>query len=69
MELFDKLTRVVLIGGNGTGKTFMLDAYVAKIAKEKQMDRVLFAIHQKSSNLGYLQLGPMKTAPLLNKHY
>ena len=54
MEIFDKLTRVALIGGNGTGKTFMLDAYVAKIAKENPMDNVFFAIHQRSSNQGYL---------------
>ena len=27
MAMADKLSRVILIGGNGTGKTYMLDAF------------------------------------------
>jgi chromosomal replication initiation ATPase DnaA len=37
---------VILIGGNGTGKTVMLDAFVRKTAKEHPHEKVIFAIHQ-----------------------
>ena len=40
LELADRLTRVILIGGNGTGKTVMLDAFTAKTAKENPEENV-----------------------------
>ena len=46
LDQADRLTRVILIGGNGTGKTVMLDAFTAKIAKEHPDKKVTFAIHQ-----------------------
>ena len=45
MELADKLLRVIIIGGNGVGKTVILDAFATKTAK-KQTGNVIFAIHQ-----------------------
>ena len=47
MEMADRLTRVVLTGGNGTGKTLMLETYVLKTAKENPDDAVIFAIQQR----------------------
>ena len=49
LELADRLTRVILIGGNGTGKTVMLDAFAARTAKEHPEEHVTFAIHQNYS--------------------
>ena len=49
MELAHQLSRVVLIGGNGTGKTLMLETFVMKTAKENPNDAVIFAIHQEYS--------------------
>ena len=49
LELADKLTRVILIGGNGTGKTVMLDAFTIKTAKEHPEENVTFAIQQRES--------------------
>ena len=49
LDLANRLTRVILIGGNGTGKTVMLDAFAAKTAKEHPNEKVTFAIHQRYS--------------------
>ena len=51
MELAHQLSRVVLIGGNGTGKTLMLETFVMKTAKENPDDAVIFAIQQIDSSL------------------
>ena len=57
MELAHQMPRVVLIGGNGTGKTLMLETYVMKTAKENPDDAVIFAIQQPySPNRPLLQL-------------
>ena len=57
MEIYDKLRRVVLIGGNGTGKTLMLETYVMNTANENAKDDVIFAIHQEEpSDKSLLQL-------------
>ena len=50
MQLADQLTRVILIGGNGTGKTVMLDSFAMKTAKENPDEKVIFAIHQTSES-------------------
>ena len=50
MAMADKLSRVILIGGNGTGKTYMLDAFTMKSAKEHPDENLTFAIHQASSS-------------------
>ena len=49
LELADRLTRVILIGGNGTGKTVMLDAFATKTAKAHPDEHITFAIHQNFS--------------------
>ena len=49
LDLADKLSRVILIGGNGTGKTVILDAFARKTAKENPSENVIFAIHQRNS--------------------
>ena len=49
LEMADQMPRVVLIGGNGTGKTLMLETYGMKIATENTMDDVIYAIHQYDS--------------------
>ena len=46
MAMADKLSRVILVGGNGTGKTYMLDAFTVKSAKENPDEIITFAIHQ-----------------------
>ena len=46
MAMADKLSRVILVGGNGTGKTYMLDAFTVKSAKENPDKIITFAIHQ-----------------------
>ena len=50
MKLAHTMSRVVLMGGNGTGKTLMLETYAIKIAKENPNDDVIFAIHKRSSS-------------------
>ena len=50
LEQADKLSRVILIGGNGTGKTVMLDAFATKSAKEHPDTPVVFGIHTIISN-------------------
>ena len=40
----------LLIGGNGTGKTVMLDAFATNTAKKQPEEEVIFAIHQYYSN-------------------
>ena len=57
LDLADRLTRVILIGGNGTGKTVILDAFARKTSKEHSSENVIFALHQTlSSNRPLLQL-------------
>ena len=56
LELSNRLSRVILIGGNGTGKTVMLDAFTAKTAKENPEENVLFAIQRWPSARPLLQL-------------
>ena len=46
LEQAENLTRVILIGGNGTGKTAMLDAFATNTAKKQPEEMVNFAIHQ-----------------------
>ena len=46
LELAKRLSRVILIGGNGTGKTVMLDAFAEKTAKAHPDENVIFAIHK-----------------------
>lgn len=50
LELANRLSRVILIGGNGTGKTVMLDAFTEKTAKENPEENVLFAIQKTHSS-------------------
>ena len=50
LDQADRLTRVIIIGGNGTGKTIMLDAFAAKTAKEHPDQNVIFAIHQRKTS-------------------
>ena len=57
LDLAERLSRVILIGGNGTGKTAILDAFTRKTAKEHPDEKVIFAIHQmKSPSRPLLQL-------------
>ena len=57
MELADKLPRVIIIGGTGTGKTAMLEAFAARKAKEKPEANVTFAIqHYNKSTQPLLKL-------------
>ena len=39
-----------MIGGNGTGKTYMMDAFTMKIAKEHPVENITFATHKTSLN-------------------
>ena len=52
----DQMPRVVLIGGNGTGKTLMLETYAQKTAEQNPDDEVIFAINLNDRPLLQLQL-------------
>ena len=56
LELPDKLSRVILIGGDCTGKTAILDAFTTKTAKEHPDENVVFAVNQSNSSLLQLDL-------------
>ena len=56
LEMADQMPRVVLIGGNGTGKTLMLETYGLKTAEENPNDEVIFAVNQHDRQLLLLQL-------------
>ena len=43
LELYDKLPRLILIGGNGTGKTVMLEEFATKTAKEQPEQKIIFS--------------------------
>jgi len=49
MEMAEKLPRVILIGGCGTGKTVMLDAFATIMAKN-QKGCVIFAIQNNDTD-------------------
>ena len=51
MELADKIHRMVIIGGNGTGKTLMLDTYATKLANEQK--DVIIVIHHTHERSGW----------------
>ena len=46
LEQAENLTRVILIGGNGTGKTSILDGFATKMAKKYPDEHIIFAIYQ-----------------------
>ena len=48
MELAEKLPRVILIGGCGTGKTTMLTEYAMKMSKMKQFN-ITFGVKKEHS--------------------
>ena len=50
MELAEKLPRVVIFGGNGTGKTVMLESYALKLAKEQK--EIIFAFATDGNESG-----------------
>ena len=50
MESADKIHRMVIIGGNGTGKTLMLDTYATKLANEQK--DVIIVIHHTHERSG-----------------
>ena len=56
LEMADQMPRVVLIGGNGTGKTLMLETYGLKTAEKNPDDEVIFAVNQNDRQLLLLQL-------------
>ena len=62
MQQANLLLRVILVGGNGTGKTFILDEFAIKTAKD-QPDEVIFAIH-----LYYSSARPLLQLELENKY-
>ena len=63
LDLANRLTRVILIGGNGTGKTVMLDAFTEKTAKAHPDENVIFAIHKY-----FLEARPLLELDLEVKH-
>ena len=56
LDLANRLTRVILIRGNGTGKTVMLDAFAVKTAKEHPEENVIFTIQQNIRSLLQMDL-------------
>ena len=48
LELADRFSKVIIIGGNGTGKTVMLETLAIKTAKENPDENVVFGINQSS---------------------
>ncbi len=46
MAMADHLPRVIFIGGDGTGKTYMLDACTMKTAKEHPEEHLTFEFHK-----------------------
>ena len=56
LELADQLSKVIIIGGNGTGKTVMLETFAIKTAKENPDENVVFGINQYSWARPLLQL-------------
>ena len=67
MKMATELPRVILTGGNGTGKTTMLDLFAMKIAEDKK-EKVIFAIKQKSYLYENLLREPLLHLSLENKY-
>ena len=68
MKMATELPRVILTGGNGTGKTTMLDFFAMKTAEDKK-EKVIFAIQQEKNLSEELPLRePLLHLSLENKY-